>query len=115
AHGLALDVGARKGGARPARMRALRFGLYATGWDLLLGPIGAVVVALKEGLGAAFALVRAGVGLPSRSARAFLRGCYRLEGRPADRAVGVSVVVAVIATLLGAIGILSVAIVLAFV
>ena len=36
-------------GARRARSRALRFGLYACGWDLVMGPLGAVVVALKEG------------------------------------------------------------------
>src|SRR4051812_28433955 len=31
AHGLSIDAGARKQGARPARSRALRFGLYACG------------------------------------------------------------------------------------
>src|SRR5580698_8968925 len=42
-HGLALERGARKSGARGALQRALRFGLYAAGWDLVFGPIGAVV------------------------------------------------------------------------
>ena len=50
AHGWALDLGARRSGARGATTRALRFGLYAAGWDLVIGPLGAVVVAAKEGV-----------------------------------------------------------------
>ncbi|HEY6461711.1 MAG TPA: hypothetical protein VIY73_16200, partial [Polyangiaceae bacterium] len=38
AHGWALDRGARSSGARGATTRALRFGLYAAGWDLVIGP-----------------------------------------------------------------------------
>ncbi len=102
AHGLSLDHGARKSGAARARSRALRFGLYATGWDLVIGPIGAVVVAVKEGMGAALGLAGLTVGLPTRSARAFLRGCYRLSGAEADRAVATSYVAAAVATLVGA-------------
>jgi hypothetical protein len=113
AHGLALERGARKAGARSARWRALRFGLYASGWDLVLGPIGALVVAWKDGAAEAFGLVSLGVGLPGRCARAFLRGCYRLVGSRADKANGVATAAAVVATLIGAVAILGVAILLA--
>src|SRR5262252_49239 len=85
AHGLSLDLGAKKSGARPAASRALRFGLYATGWDLVQSPIGAVVIGIKRGLGAWVSMHLSGV--PTRSSRAFLRGCYRLGGKAADRAL----------------------------
>lgn len=83
AHGLAIDRGATKTGARAARTRALRFGLYACGWDLVIGPLGAIVVAVKEGAGAMFALASLAADVPSTATKAFLRGCYRVEG---DRA-----------------------------
>ena len=113
AHGLALDAGARRSGASSSRKRALRFGLYATGWDLVIGPAGAVVVALTEGLAPALSLVRAGIGLPGRSARAFLRGAYQLYGAGADRAMRVSYVTAVVASLLSALVILAAVVALA--
>ncbi len=98
AHGLSIDVGATRNGARGARSRALRFGLYACGWDLVMGPIGAVVVAVKEGARAALGLASALSGLPTRATTAFLRGCYRLEGERARRALRVSYFGAVVAT-----------------
>jgi hypothetical protein len=107
AHGLALDFGARRSGARSARSRALRFGLYATGWDLVLGPVGAVMVLFKEGFGSALALSRLAVGLPTRSARAFLRGAYALHGKSADRAVRASYVAAIVSTAVACIAILA--------
>jgi hypothetical protein len=79
AHGVALDRGARRMGARAQSSRALRFGLYAAGWDLVLGPLGAVVLCVKESVGAA------------RSAEGPLRLSY---------------VAAVIATIIGAVAIL---------
>jgi hypothetical protein len=103
AHGLALDLGTRRSGVRRAPARALRFGLYAAGWDLILGPIGAVVLALREGPRAALSIATHSVGLPGRSARAFLRGCYRLEGKAAEPALRASLVAAVLATLVGAV------------
>ena len=106
AHGLALDIGARRSGACPARLRALRFGLYAAGWDLVLGPVGVVVLAFKEGVGSVVGLARIGSGLPTRSARAFLRGAYGLYGQDADRAVRASYVAAIIGTLIAALSIL---------
>jgi hypothetical protein len=106
AHGWALDVGARRSGARPATNRALRFGLYAAGWDLVIGPLGVVVVALKEGLRASLSIAGLGVGLPGRSARAFLRGAYRLDGAAAQPALNASYVAAVVATAVGAIAVI---------
>jgi len=103
AHGLALDVGARRAGARASATRALRFGLYATGWDLVMGPVGVVVVGLKEGARAAVSIARVGVGLPTRSARAFVRGCYRLDGDAARPALRASYAAAVVATAIAAI------------
>jgi hypothetical protein len=100
AHGLSINFGATRNGARSAGSRALRFGLYACGWDLVMGPIGAVVVALKEGFGAALGLGTSLSGLPTRATKAFLRGCYRLDGEAARRALGTSYVGATVATLL---------------
>jgi hypothetical protein len=47
------------------------------------------------------------VGLPGRSARAFLRGAYGLDGASAEKAIRTSHVTAIVATLLGAIAILA--------
>jgi hypothetical protein len=99
AHGLSIDIGAKKNGARGARSRALRFGLYACGWDLVTSPLGAIVVAIKEGMRAAFALTSLLSGLPTRSTKAFLRGCYRLDGEKARRALGTSYFGAAIVTI----------------
>ncbi len=107
AHGWALDVGARRSGARRATSRALRFGLYAAGWDLVIGPLGALVVAVKEGGHAAVSIAGVGVGLPGRSARAFLRGCYGLEGKAAGPAMRASWVAAAVATMAGAVAVIA--------
>ncbi len=106
AHGWALDRGARRSGARGETMRALRFGLYATGWDLVFGPLGAVVVGFREGPRAAIGILRVASGLPTRSARAFLRGCYRLDGKSAEPALFASYVAAGVATAVGAIAVI---------
>jgi hypothetical protein len=113
AHGVALDRGARRSGVQPKPGRALRFGLYAAGWDLVVGPIGAVVLAVKEGWRSALALATAAVGLPTRSAQAFLRGTYRLEGKNAEGALRLSYTVAIVATILGAIAVLTSAVAIA--
>ena len=113
AHGWALDLGARRSGAPPATSRALRFGLYAAGWDLVIGPLGAVVAGAKEGGKAALSIASVGVGLPGRSARAFLRGCYRLEGAAAAPALRVSWIAAGAATLLGAVAVIATVVVAA--
>jgi hypothetical protein len=107
AHGWALDLGARRSGARGATSRALRFGLYAAGWDLVIGPLGAIIVTAKQGLRAALSIASVGMGLPGRSARAFLRGCYRLEGPDAQPALRASYAAAVIATAVGTVAVIS--------
>ncbi len=107
AHGLSIDLGARRAGSASAASRALRFGLYATGWDLVLGPLGAVVVAAKEGIGASLALGRLAVGLPGRSARAFVRGAYFLSGDAAESTLRVSYVAAIVASLVASLLILA--------
>jgi hypothetical protein len=99
AHGLSIDLGAKRQGAKPSRTRALRFGLYACGWDLVMGPIGAIVVAVKEGLRAAGRLPTELSGLPTRCTIAFLRGAYRLDGDRAKSALAISYVGAGAATL----------------
>jgi hypothetical protein len=103
AHGWALDRGARRSGARGATTRALRFGLYAAGWDLVIGPLGALVMVAKEGARRALSIAGIGLGLPGRSARAFLRGCYRLEGKAAEPALRASWIAAAMATAVGAV------------
>ncbi|MGH7272574.1 MAG: hypothetical protein ACREJ3_19265, partial [Polyangiaceae bacterium] len=75
------------------------------GWDMVFGPIGAVVILATRGPRAAMSIPRVARGLPTRSARAFLRGCYHIEGRAADPAVFSSYVAAGIATAVGAIGV----------
>jgi hypothetical protein len=102
AHGLSIDRGATKQGAASRKTRALRFGLYACGWDLVIGPLGAVMVAMKEGGRFALEILNLGSGLPTRATKAFLRGCYRLEGQAAKRALRTSYAGAALATVLGA-------------
>ena len=101
-HGVSLDRGARKAGAPSSRRRALRFGLYATGWDIVIGPLGACVLAFKEGAMAASEVAQLGAGLPTRSATAFLKGVYGLDAARTKVAIGSSHVAAVIATLIAA-------------
>lgn len=102
AHGLSIDRGATKNGAPSRKTRALRFGFYACGWDLVIGPLGALVVAVKEGARHTLEILQLGSGLPTRATKAFLRGCYRLEGEAARRALGTSYVGAAVATVVGA-------------
>lgn len=104
-HALALDVGARRNGGRVVRggrRRALRFGLYAAGWDLVLGPLGFVVLVATEGAGRALSILVDGTGLPTRSAAAFARGAYHLDGPRAKRALRWATFGAAVATLVGA-------------
>ena len=106
AHGVALDFGApRELRSRERRFHALRFGLYTTGWDVVLGPVGALVVLIKEGTKAFRELADVAQTLPGKSARAFLRGAYGLSGDSAKKplrasfiASGLSILVAVVVT-----------------
>ena len=88
AHGLALDLGVPAAlRTRDRRAHALRFGLYASGWDVVLGPIGAVVVTIQDGFKGLLELTRIAGSLPGVSARAFLRGSYALDGERAKSAL----------------------------
>ncbi|MBK8252613.1 MAG: hypothetical protein IPK82_08085 [Polyangiaceae bacterium] len=110
AHGVALDAGARRNGARPQRRRAIRFGLYACGWDLMSGPLGALAAAFSEGGKAAGQALSASVRVPARAAGALLSGVYSLAPAPAararkwaSRAAGVVTVVSAIVVLVFAV------------
>lgn len=97
-HAIAIDWGAKRvGGFGPLR-RAVRFGLYAAGWDLAMGPFGFFATLFGKGLAAAVALPRELSRLPSRSTRAFLRGAYHLDEPAEARALRTSYVGAVVAT-----------------
>ena len=54
-------------------------------------------------------------GLPTRSARAFLKGCYHLEGKAAEPALFASYVAAGIATTVGAVAVIAALLVALFV
>jgi hypothetical protein len=80
-HGAALDAGARRylpAAARPTRRRAVRFGLYACGWDLMSGPLGALMMLVTRGLRDAVALAELAMRVPGRASQAMLAGVYQL-------------------------------------
>jgi hypothetical protein len=79
AHGLGLDWGARRYGARSRRGRGLRFGLYACGWDLLTLPLALLFLSIAEGPRKALQTAALGLSVPSRAARAYVRGVYHLN------------------------------------
>jgi hypothetical protein len=101
-HALWLDRAASRAGGRSQRSRALRFGLYAAGWDVILGPIGLVVLALSGGPRAVARMLRSGGTVPARASRAFLRGAYGVVGEPAKTALHATFIGAAIATTLAA-------------
>jgi hypothetical protein len=103
-HGLALEMATDPAERRVSR--GLRFGLYACGWDLVLGPFGFVVVLLKEGFGPAFGIAKMGLGLPTRSSIAFLRS-HQLEGEATKPALRASYIAAALATIACAIFLLA--------
>ncbi len=106
-HALGLALGAGREG-RPLRLsRALRFGFYSCAWDVVLSPFGLVVAYATE-RGQGLGRMRAAItGLPTRCSIGLLRGVYRLDGPEAKRALNVSYVAAVIATLLAAGGLVT--------
>ena len=96
AHGVGLDLGARRQGSR-RRGRGLRFGLYACGWDLVTLPLGLAMVAVGDGLGAALKTAPLSLTVPARAARAYLTGIHHLDEAQCQRAarfaIGMSVLV----------------------
>jgi hypothetical protein len=85
AHGVALDLAARRfGGTRTGR--GLRFGLYACGWDLITLPFGLLATALVDGIAAARRAAPLGLTAPLQAAEAYLVGLHGLTPETARRA-----------------------------
>lgn len=101
-HGAALDAGARSQGARPQRRRAVRFGLYACGWDLMGGPLGGVITLTTKGLRAAAEIGELAMVVPGRAAIALLQGVYQLTPPQIARARRSGAVAAVVIALASA-------------
>ena len=106
-HGAALDIGARRLGARSQRRRALRFGLYACGWDLMMGPIGAIGTIFGRGPRALAELVVVSMKVPSRASLALLQGAYGLRRDAALRARRAGTAAAVALTVASAVATLA--------
>jgi hypothetical protein len=98
-HGAALDAGARRQGGRPQRRRAVRYGLYACGWDLMAGPLGAVVTLASKGARAMLELADHAVRVPGKASAAFLQGVYQLQPDAVARARRVGTAAAVLIAL----------------
>lgn len=98
-HGAALNVGARLQGGLSQRRRAVRFGLYACGWDLMTGPLGAVVTLASKGLSAALELFELAVHVPGRATVALLQGVYKLPPEGITRARRTGAIAAVLIAL----------------
>jgi hypothetical protein len=106
AHGLGLDLGARRAGST-ARGRGLRFGLYACGWDLVTLPLGVAVVGARDGLRAAVQTLPLSLTVPGRAGRAYLRGIHKLDDDAAHSAARLGAVVAAILVIIGALGVVA--------
>lgn len=113
-HGAALDVGARRQGASPQRRRALRFGLYACGWDLMTGPLGALVTLFSKGFSATLELFELAMHVPGRATGALLQGAYKLSPDALGRARRVGALAAALIAVASAAVLLAVALVLIF-
>ena len=85
-HGLAVNRAARRVGARCQRPRALRFGFYACGWDLMTSPLGALVTLFGKGPRALWSLVAQSIRVPTAATVALLRGVYELTDPAVTRA-----------------------------
>jgi hypothetical protein len=110
-HGAALDSGARRQGARPQRRRAVRFGLYACGWDLMAGPLGALYALFTGGRAGLAELAKSSARVPGRSSTALLTGVYALGAAATERARRAGTIAAVALSLVS--GAVVVAIVIA--
>jgi hypothetical protein len=107
AHGLALDIGASRQGARSQRRRSLRFGLYACGWDLMTMPIGWAVTLATKGLRATVDLVSLSMNVPGSASMALLQGVYGLRAADAARARRAGTLAAIVTMALVAIGVVA--------
>lgn len=111
-HGAALDAGARLQGGPPQRRRAVRYGLYACGWDLMSGPLGAVVTVATKGLRAGLELFDLAVRVPGKASQALLQGVYQLTPEQVARARRTGTIAAVLIALVSG-GLVALAIVIA--
>lgn len=103
-HGAALDAGARKFGGRPQRRRALRYGLYACGWDLMTGPLGATWILLSRGVKATTEVMGLSMTVPGKASRALLSGVYGLPEEDATQAHRLGTKVAIVLAIVSALG-----------
>jgi hypothetical protein len=85
-------------GRGTSRSLALRFGLYACGWDLGTSPAGLIGFAVRSGPRAALGILKSAAAAPARSTEAALAGPLKLEGRRADRAQARAMAVALAVT-----------------
>lgn len=102
-HGWSLHrAAAREGADGDGReQRALRFGLYAAGWDVATSPFGLLVTLFTGGPRAVLAARAHAFHTPGRSTAAMLRGIYRLEGEVAAKARARSMTLTMIASTAG--------------
>jgi hypothetical protein len=99
-HGAALNAGARRQGGLSQRRRAVRFGLYACGWDLMTGPLGAVIILASKGQRAALELIDLAMRVPGKATIALLQGVYKLPPESVTRARRSGAIAAVVIALL---------------
>lgn len=99
-HGLALDAMARREGAAAATNRALRFGLYATSWDLVTSPPILLLHIARRHKRQQSAHEHA-FHTPRLATDALLRGLYQLDGQRLERARNRALTLSLIATFLG--------------
>jgi hypothetical protein len=105
-HGAALDVGARRVGGRPQRRRALRYGLYACGWDLMTGPLGAIWMLFSRGIKATGEVMTLAMTVPGKASRALLSGVYGLPEEDVNKAHRWGTKTAVVLAIISALGVL---------
>lgn len=89
-HGVAIDrgakaLGAKSSGSQNLRRRAIRFGLYSTGWDVAASPAGFVMSWFMQGVVAFVHAARAATSVPRQSTEAFVKAAYRLSSTEAAK------------------------------
>jgi hypothetical protein len=84
-YGVFTDVAARREGSR-RRGRGVRFGLYGCAWDVVTLPLGLLIVALTDGLGALSKTLPLGLTAPGQAVRGYLAGVHGLTPECAQRA-----------------------------
>jgi hypothetical protein len=101
AHGVGLDLGARRQGSEQQRSAGARFGLYGCAWDLITLPLGLLSILLSEGPRACLRAAGLAVTAPRRAAYAYLRTTHRLDEERARKAARQGAGLALLVTLTG--------------